>query len=152
MAQALSAGAEEVPALVLAQAERLAESDKQRRKLEVELAERRGRELHASAVENGRGIRVHIRRLEQGAVEEGLRAEAQGFCGCGKAVFAAAAEQTGAVLLAASADSGVNAGAILKRVVEARGGRGGGGSTLARGSVAREAVGEVVEELAEAVG
>jgi alanyl-tRNA synthetase len=49
------------------------------------------------------------------------------------AVYVAAAK--GAVMLAASADSGINAGAILKPILQKHGGRGGGSATMAQGSV-----------------
>jgi alanyl-tRNA synthetase len=150
IARTFSAAAAEAPGLVAAQAERLAESDKQRRRLATELAQSRGRELHAATEGNGQGLRVQVRRLEQ--IEEDVRAEAQAFCGCGKAVYLAGAEQTGALLLAASADSGLHAGAALKQVVDRRGGRGGGGPTLAQGSVEAEQVAAVLEELRRLTG
>jgi alanyl-tRNA synthetase len=44
--------------------------------------------------------------------------------------------QTGGVLLAASADSGVDAGQTLRPALQAAGGRGGGSPRVAQGTVA----------------
>jgi alanyl-tRNA synthetase len=60
---------------------------------------------------------------------------AQNFTAQGKAVFVAALADPPSVLLATSADSGVDAGQIVKAAVTAAGGRGGGNSRMAQGSV-----------------
>jgi alanyl-tRNA synthetase len=49
-------------------------------------------------------------------------------------VFLAACENPPSVLLAVSADSGINAGERVKAAVNAQGGRGGGSKTLAQAS------------------
>jgi len=63
-------------------------------------------------------------------------AEAQSFTAGGKAIFLALAEDPPSVLLAASADSGVNTGAVLKAALAEVGGRGGGNQLVAQGSLA----------------
>jgi alanyl-tRNA synthetase len=44
------------------------------------------------------------------------------------------------VLLAASIDSGVNAGQVLKEALAETGGRGGGSATVAQGSLSQESL------------
>jgi alanyl-tRNA synthetase len=85
--------------------------------------------------------------LERGGLEE-LRALAQSFTGQPKAVFVAALHDPPSVLLAASADSGVDAGKLLKAALTDAGGRGGGNPRIAQGSVPnRESLDHVLEKL-----
>jgi alanyl-tRNA synthetase len=60
---------------------------------------------------------------------------AQAFSSLPGAVFVGAIEQPPAVLLSASADSGIDAGRVLKEVLGAVGGRGGGSPALAQGTL-----------------
>ena len=68
---------------------------------------------------------------------EELRALAQAFIALPKAVLVGAVATTSppSLLLASSEDSGLDAGRALREVVTAAGGRGGGSSRLAQGSV-----------------
>ena len=133
VARAFSAPVDETPALVLAQQEKLQETEKSRRRLANELAQARGRELYASTTPGEDGVRrVHRRVL---SLTDELRAEAQSFTAGEKSVFIAIGEDPPAVMIAASADSGVNAGAALKTALTKAGGRGGGSATMAQGSV-----------------
>jgi alanyl-tRNA synthetase len=146
-AQAYSAPLDEVPALVAAQLDAARAADKARRKLELELAGYRGRELYQSCPVGAGGIRRHIERAARGNLED-LRAVAQSFTSQPAAVFLAAIEEPPALLLAASADSGVDAGALLKTALSAAGGRGGGTARMAQGSVAdRGGLEEVVAQV-----
>lgn len=133
VARSFSAPPDEVPALVGAQLEKLQESDKARRRLATELAQARGRELYAVTTPGEDGIRKVVRRVPTLADE--LRAEAQSFTAGEKSVFLAMGENPPAILLAASRDSGLNAGEFLKTALAKAGGRGGGSATLAQGSV-----------------
>ncbi|MGP8246561.1 MAG: alanyl-tRNA editing protein [Bryobacteraceae bacterium] len=133
-AQTFSAPLDEVPALVAAQAEAARAAEKSRRKLELELAGYRGRELYQSCPAGAGGIRRHVERVSRGNLED-LRAVAQSFTSQPAAVFLAVLEEPPALLLAASADSGVDAGALLKTALSAAGGRGGGTPRLAQGSL-----------------
>ncbi len=147
-ARIFSSSLDEAPALVAEQLERLQEAEKHRRRLAATLAELRGRDLYQSAEPDGRGIRRHLMRLSAGAIDEEVRAEAQGFTAGSRAVYVAAVEETAALLVAASADSGVHAGEAMKVVVAAEGGRGGGNAQVAQGSVpSREALERAVERL-----
>jgi len=148
VARLFSATAGETPALVAAQMERLAEADRLRRKLSTELAGFRGRSLYQETAPNGRGIRFHLRRLAGGPIDDELRAEAQAFAAGAEAVFLAVASQPPSLLLAVSEGGLVEAGAVLKPLLERLGGRGGGNARMAQGSLpSREALQEAGAEL-----
>jgi alanyl-tRNA synthetase len=140
-ARIFSSSLDEAPALVAEQLERLQEAEKHRRRLAAALAGVRGRELYQAAEPDARGVRRHVTRLAAGAIDEEVRAQAQGFTAGSKAVFLAVVEETGAILLAVSADAGVHAGDVMKSVTAAHGGRGGGNAQVAQGSLgSREAL------------
>jgi alanyl-tRNA synthetase len=148
ISRSFSAPPDETPALVEAQIEKLRESEKARRKLAVELAQSRGRELHEATAAGAGGLRRAVRTLASGALDDALRAEAQAFAARGGAVFVVAIESPPALLLACSADSGMAAGATLQPLVAALGGRGGGNAAMAQGSLPSvEAVREAVRKL-----
>jgi alanyl-tRNA synthetase len=133
IARAFSSPLDETPALVEAQREKLQEADRARRKLSTELAQASGRALYGETAPGADGIRRAIRTSE--ALTEDSRSEAQSFTGSGPGIFAILARTSPAVLLAASKESGVNCGEILKRLLGSLGGRGGGNATLAQGSL-----------------
>jgi alanyl-tRNA synthetase len=146
-AQLFSAPFEELPAMVAAQLETAHVSDKARRKLELELAAYQGRELYLAAEPGADGVRRITRRVVKGSLEE-LRAIAQNFTAQSKAVFIATLADPPSVLLAASADAGIDAGKVLKAALTEAGGRGGGSARMAQGSVAeRAALEQVLEKL-----
>jgi alanyl-tRNA synthetase len=133
-AQLFSSPLEEVPALVAAQLESARAADKARRKLELDVAAYRGRELYAATVPAPDGMRRVTERLERGSLEE-LRAVAQNFTAQPKAVFLAALSDPPSVLLAVSEDAGIDAGKLVKAAITEAGGRGGGTARIAQGSV-----------------
>jgi alanyl-tRNA synthetase len=133
IARSFSAQLDETPALVSAHVEKLQESDKARRRLGAELAQAKGREIHAATAPEADGVRRIRRRVE--SLSDDLRAEAQSFTAGEKSVFLALASDPPSVLLAASKDSGVNAGELLKAALGKAGGRGGGSATMAQGSL-----------------
>jgi alanyl-tRNA synthetase len=146
-AQVFSGALDEVPGLVAAQQEAARSSDKLRRKLEGDLAQYQGRDLYAATAPDNAGIRRTLRRLHSGNLED-LRALAQSFAAQPKAVFVAALENPPAVLLAVSADSGQDAGKLLKAALTQAGGRGGGNPRLAQGSLpSREGLEETLRQL-----
>ncbi len=148
IARTLSAPFDETPALVAAQTEAFAAAEKNARKLAVELARMRGRELYAAAAPGPSGLRRHDLRIAKGALDDEVRALAQGFTANPKAVFVAAVEEPPAVMLAVSADAGIHAGNVVKASVTANGGRGGGSASAAQGSVpTREALAAVLAAL-----
>jgi alanyl-tRNA synthetase len=147
VAQGLSASLDEIPALVESQAERLRTVDAQRRRLEAELHAYRARLLYDAAEPDASGVRRAIQRRETGSLEE-LRGFAQAYCVLPKAVFVGATDDPPAVLLAASEDSGVDAGRVLKAALASVGGRGGGSPRMAQGSVPGvQAIPQVLDQL-----
>jgi len=134
IAQLFSASLEDVPALVATQLETARSADKVRRKMELELAGYRGKELYQSTPAAPDGMRRHVRRVASGSIEE-LRALAQSFTEQSQAIFAAAVENPPAFLYAVSADTGIHAGQALQKALSEAGGRGGGNARVAQGSV-----------------
>jgi alanyl-tRNA synthetase len=84
-------------------------------------------------------MRRAIERLEHGNLED-LRAVAQNFTAQTKAIFVATLKDPPSVLVAASADSGVDAGKLLKAALTEAGGRGGGNARIAQGAVPEAAL------------
>jgi alanyl-tRNA synthetase len=140
--RAFSAAVDETPALVAAQVEKLQETEKAARKLAMELAQARGRQLYAETQPSSDGFR-RIRRSVPAITDE-LRAEAQAFTGGEKSMFVAMAAEPPSLLVAASKDSSVNAGQLVKEAVTKVGGRGGGSPTMGQGSVATRELLEIV--------
>jgi alanyl-tRNA synthetase len=135
IARVLDTAMADAPAVVAAQQERIKELDKTCRRLSIELARRRGRELYDAAVAAPSGLRVHENALASGSIGEDARTEAQSFTAMPRAVYLAVSRDPAAILLAASPDAALDAGAVLKQAVIATGGRGGGNATMAQGSV-----------------
>jgi alanyl-tRNA synthetase len=129
-----SAAPEDLPALLEAQRTELKAGAAARRQLEEAVAGSRARELHAAVPPDARGRRVAVVRETAGPVER-LRALAQAYAGLTGGVLVGAVADPPAVLLATAAESGLDAGRILKPALEASGGRGGGNARLAQGSV-----------------
>jgi alanyl-tRNA synthetase len=76
-----------------------------------------------------------VEQCPAGASLEDVRGLALRFADLPRAIFIATSESPPAILVAASADTGVNAGAALRTAVTALGGRGGGSARLAQGTV-----------------
>jgi alanyl-tRNA synthetase len=146
VARIFSSPLDETPALVEAQREKVQETDRLRRRLSTELAQASGRALYGETAPGADDIRRVLRRVESLAEES--RAEAQSFTASGPAIFLALAENPPSVLMAASKESGVNCGEVLKRLLGPAGGRGGGNAALAQGSLPSKAA---LEELTEAL-
>ena len=134
VSQVYSAGLDEIPAMVAAQVEAARAGEKARRKVELELAACQGRELYQAAAPGPDGVRRLTQRLDRGNLED-LRALAQNFTAQPMSVFLATMKDPPSVLLATSADSGVDAGRLLKAALAEAGGRGGGNARIAQGSV-----------------
>jgi alanyl-tRNA synthetase len=133
IARSFSAPLDDTPALVAAQIERAAEADKARRRLSTELANARGKELYNETQPGPDGVRKLTRRVD--TITEDARTEAQSFTANPKSALLLLGENPPAILLAASKDSGLNAGQWLKAALAEAGGRGGGSPTMAQGSL-----------------
>ena len=139
IAQLFSASVDEVAPMVAAHLEAAKAGERARRKLELEVAAYRGKELYATTEPGPDGMRRAIERLEHGNLED-LRAVAQNFTAQTKAIFVATLKDPPSVLVAASADSGVDAGKLLKAALTEAGGRGGGNARIAQGAVPEAAL------------
>jgi alanyl-tRNA synthetase len=133
LAVSLSASVDDVAGLVGTYTERLKESDAARRRLEKELADFRVRELYDAATPDASGVRVIVIR-GMASIDE-LKTMAQAAFALPRVVVVGALASPPSVLLAASDDSGLDAGRTLRERLAAVGGRGGGSPRLAQGSV-----------------
>jgi len=142
ISRAFSSPVDETPSLVHAQISRVQELDKQFRRVSGELARERGRQLYRETQPGEDGLRRRVVRVK--TLNDEVRAEAQGFTGEARSVWAGVSEEPPSVLLACSADSGIHAGQWLKSVLRELGGRGGGSAALAQGSLPSK---DVVDDL-----
>ncbi len=146
--RALSAPFERAPEFIAGSAARLKALEKSNQRLATELAAREGREFHASTAPGPDGLR---RLTQLGAIDDAMRARAQAFLSGGRALFLAICDDPPSVLLAASSDSGLHSGNLLKPILTAAGGRGGGNANLAQGSLpSAEALARALAQLAAA--
>lgn len=146
VAASLSASLDEAASLVSAQSERVKELDAAHRKLDKELAAYRVRARYDSATPDANGVRRIVVR-DATSIDE-LRTLAQAALDLPKAVVIGALTSPPSVLVAASEDSGISAGAVLKERLAAVGGKGGGSPRMAQGSVPPGELERVVKELA----
>ncbi len=152
IARLFSAPLDQAPSLVAAQRDAFEAAEKARRRLAGSLARYQGHELYQATAAGPDGVRRAAQRRAEGAIDEELRALAQGFCSQPKAVFVAATEDPPAVLLAVSGDAGIHAGEKLKAALGRFGGRGGGNAQVAQGSVpSRQDLAALLAELGCAV-
>jgi alanyl-tRNA synthetase len=135
-----SAAADELPALVEAQRAEIKATTAVRRELEESLSRYRARELYDTAVGVPRRIVV---REETGPIDR-LRPLAQAVAAMPHALFVGWTAEPPAIVLAAAADSGVDAGATLRSALDSVGGRGGGNARLAQGTAPSAAAVEQV--------
>ena len=134
IALALKASIPEASALVVSQGEQLRDAAAARKRLENELAVFQARALYDRLTPTGAGVRVALERRDAGSLEE-LRPLAQAFAALPHAAFIATIASPATVLVAASDDSGIDAGSVLKPALAAAGGRGGGSPRSAQGTV-----------------
>lgn len=132
----LTAAIDEVPALVTAQVAQLKQAETDARKRGEELAKYQARERYDATAPGPDGVR---RIVESAASMDPLRAMAQAISALPKAIYVGTVASPPGIVFAASADSGVNAGEVLKAALSANGGRGGGSPRAAQGTVADSA-------------
>jgi alanyl-tRNA synthetase len=134
IALSVKASIAEAPTLVAAQNAELRDSLAARKRVEGELAVHEARALHDATPPAARDVRVAVVRREAGSLED-VRPLALAYAARPRAVLVAAVASPPTVLVAASDDAGVDAGAVLKSALAAAGGRGGGSPRLAQGTV-----------------
>lgn len=133
IASSMSASLDDAAPLVTAQADRLKEGDNARKKLEKELATFRARERYDATAPDAAGVRTIV--IRDVAAMDDLRTLAQAMFALPRVIVVGALMDPPSVLIAASEDSGVDAGRLLKERLAAIGGRGGGSPRMAQGSV-----------------
>ncbi len=133
VASTLSAGVEDVPALVRSMSEDRRALDKELTRATEQLLAYDARALHADTPLDANGRRVIVITRDDVPVKA-LQPMAQQVVACGNAVYLAVSTSPPAVLLAASADTGLTCGTLLREALQAVGGRGGGTPQLAQGS------------------
>lgn len=149
MAQTASTSIDELSAVFDSQVAAMREADSARRRLAETLDKYRAREMYEAVPVDPLGVRRAVYRCARGTTLEEVRGLALAFAALPRAVYVAATESPPALLVAASDDSGVNAGELLRAAVIPLGGRGGGSARLAQGSVpTSEAVSAALEALA----
>ena len=147
IARAFSGSIDEAAKLVEGQAAQLTELQSENRRLGESLAKYRAVELHAAAAPGADGLRVIVERLTSGV--DSARSLALAFAPLSHTMFIAASSTPPSILVATTNDSGIEAGKLLKPLLERVGGRGGGSARLAQGSApSAEAVDRIVEWLA----
>jgi len=132
IAGSLSASLDDAPALVAAQSEQLRAAENDRKRLERELAAYRARALYDAAPADARNLRV-VR--QDAATMDELRTLAQATIALSRAVLVGTIGEPPSLLLATAEDTGLDAGRLLREGVGKVGGRGGGSSRIAQGSV-----------------
>ena len=132
IAGTLSASLDDAPALVAAQGEQLRAGENERRRMERELAGHRARALYDAAPADGRNL--HVVRQDAASMDE-LRTLAQATIALPRAVLVGTISEPPSLLLATAEDTGLDAGRLLREGVTRVGGRGGGSSRIAQGSV-----------------
>jgi alanyl-tRNA synthetase len=148
LSSAFSAAPDELPELVASQRAELKEAQSAKRDLEREVSRYRARELYQSASPDAGGMRRVIVREGAESLEE-VRRIAQEFATLPLAMFVGVVPAPPGIVLAASPDSGINAANVLKGLLSAVNGRGGGSATLAQGVVPSASV---LEQVLAAVG
>ena len=147
LAAQYSAAQDELPALVEAQRAEVKEAVAGRREAEAQLDRYRAAELYAGAAPDAAGLRRIVVREERGT--DRLRGLAQAVAALPKAVFVGVAASPPGLLVAASEDSGRDAGAMLRSALAPAGGRGGGTPRLAQGTVGADALERAVEAVSQ---
>jgi alanyl-tRNA synthetase len=135
IARIFSSTLDDAPTLVAAQHDALQAADKARQRVAGELARYQGRERYGSTEPGPDGVRRAVVRRPSGAVDEELRALAQGFTAQPKAFLVVVIEDPPAVLMAVSADLRLHAGDTLKALLVKHNGKGGGNALMAQGTV-----------------
>ncbi len=116
----------------------LAERERRIDALEAELGALDGAALYAATPDDAAGRKLLMREVD-GPLDARLRATVDAFTALPRTVALVGSRSTRAVLVAASPDAGLDAGATLKTELARVGGRGGGSATRAQGSAPDDA-------------
>ena len=148
-ARVFNAQWDDVPALAASMTEQLKEAGKERRRLGLELAGLRGRQLWEAQEVSASGRRVYVDERASGPLDDEVRALALSYTAQAGAAYIATSQDPPAVLLAVSEDTGLHAGNLMKPLLAELGGRGGGNNRTAQGSLpSKDAIAALIAKLA----
>lgn len=133
MAEQLSCAIDELPLLVPKRQEELLATRARIESLEGDLARVKVEALVAATAAGGDGVRRVVYRAETESAAM-VRAMSQVASTMERVLFVATLTPPPSVHVGASADSGIDAGAVLKAALVAVGGRGGGSARVAQGT------------------
>jgi alanyl-tRNA synthetase len=144
VARSLGTSPDDAPRLVEAQREQVRELQSTQRRLQGALDAYRARERYEAATADASGVRWLRERTTSGS-PDAWRDFALAWSTLPRAAFLGASESPPSILLAVSADAGIDAGQTLRRALEQAGGRGGGSPRMAQGSLpSRESLDEAL--------
>jgi alanyl-tRNA synthetase len=126
---------EELSSLIEASQARLADLERERKRLVTRLAEHDARTLWSSTAADANGLRWISLDAVEGSVQES-EPMVRALLALGPCVVLANSPSTKGLLLGASESSGLDAGQTLRAALQAVGGRGGGSPRLAQGAIA----------------
>jgi alanyl-tRNA synthetase len=132
-ARTLSAALHDLPGLVEQQIQRLAEGERERKRLAAELARYQATAMWTASIPDSDGVRRIVMSVT-GAVKD-AEPLAQQLLALGCCTVVVTNPDAGGVLMATAADTGIDAGQRLRTALQAVGGRGGGSPRLAQGAV-----------------
>ncbi|HSB55740.1 MAG TPA: alanyl-tRNA editing protein [Gemmatimonadales bacterium] len=134
VAAGASASVEEVPGVVAGLRAQLKAAQGARKQLADEANGYRAARLLESTAPGADGVR-RIFAKPDSATTEDLRGLAQAATANAKVFFAGVVTDPPTLVLAASADAGVDAGALLREILGQLGGKGGGNARMAQGGI-----------------
>lgn len=150
IARSFSASLDEVGSLVERQSAQLRDAQSELQRLTEQLAVLRAEALHRAVEPGVDGIRWIVERVARGGADTN-RSLALAVARLPRAAFIAVSHDPPSVLLSTSADSDIDAGRVLRPLLQSSGGRGGGSARLAQGSVPSPAAADaIVTHLIEA--
>jgi alanyl-tRNA synthetase len=126
-------GIDDLPEAAAKLRNRLVDAEKDRLRLSHEIARLEASLLYRDTEPDSDGLRRVA--IEVSVIDDGARAKAQSFTGHPKSVVLTTGLDHPGVLVACSADSGLDAGQVLRTVLAEAGGRGGGTAMLAQGNI-----------------
>jgi len=151
IATSLSSAIDDAASVVATQTERLKDAESARKKLEKEVAGTRARDRYEATAPNASGVRVIVVR-DAASIDE-LRTFAQAALSLQKAAVVGTLVSPPSLFVAASEDSGLDAGKLIKEQLSAVGGRGGGSPRIAQGSLPdASAVDSALSSLLNSIG
>jgi alanyl-tRNA synthetase len=144
----LSAAAQELPQVLDTQRLELKTARSSLRETEALLDNYRARDLYQNAAPDPGGMKRVLLRDSGSSLEE-LRRLAQVFSTLPMAMFIGVVTEPPALVLSTSSDSGIDAAGVLKGLLSAVNGRGGGSARVAQGTVPGKAE---LEQVLAAIG